>query len=242
VGNSEARSGAGPASAPAWGADAIHLRVYHFSPVRPTFDAITRTEILPALSRCPGVLGVWAGRKGPDELGRRVVASLWTSREAMEEAMGIDLAHLRFQPTYLDETTARVLEVMPVLLTLGVPGRLRSGVLRVARGLVSRGDVPSYAESVRAGVDVDRASSSDPDAVVLASTGQRRFVTISTWSGWTNLQAATGASIERPVSTRHLEDLASFSADHFELLPTDPPAAPLGGTLRTAWRAERSSG
>jgi hypothetical protein len=220
----------------------LHLRLYQFRPIRPTFDAITRSEILPALARCPGVLGVWAGRKGPDELGRRVVASLWTSREAMEEAMGIDLAHLRFQPGYLEETTDRVLEVMPVLLSLGAPGRLRSGVLRVARGLLDRNDVPSYAASVRAGVEADQSRGPDPDVLVFASTGGSGFVTISTWSGWASLQAATGASLQRPIMTRRIEDLASFSADHFELLPTDPPDAPTGQPRRPAWRAERSSG
>jgi hypothetical protein len=222
-------------------ADTLHLRLYHFRPIRPTFDAITRNEILPALARCPGVLGVWAGRKGPDELGRRVVASLWTSREAMEEAMGVDLAQLRFRPEYLDETTDRVLEVLPVLLTLGVPGRLRSGVLRVARGRLLRGDAPSYAESVRAGVAVDHGRSPDPDVVVLAALSDREFVTISTWSGWTSLQAATGASLERPIMTQHIEDLASFDADHYELLPTDPPGASPGAPRQTAPRVDRSS-
>jgi hypothetical protein len=65
----------------------------------------------------------------------------------MEEAMGVDLAHLRFQPGYLDETTDRVLEVRPVLLSVGVPGGLRSGVLRVTRGLLAQGDPSSHAAS-----------------------------------------------------------------------------------------------
>jgi hypothetical protein len=159
----------------------------------------------------------------------------------MEEAMGIDLAHLRFQPQYLDETTGRVLENWPVLLSLGAPGRLRSGVLRVARGLLAQGDPSSYAASVRAGVEVDHGRGSDPDVVVLAAAGDREFVTISTWSGWDSLQAATGASLERPVMTQHMEDLISFDADHFELLPTDPPGAPPGEPRQTAWPVDRSS-
>jgi hypothetical protein len=135
--------------APAAASDAVHLRLYQFNPLRPTFDAVTRNEILPALAQSPGVLGVWAGRKGPDELGRRAVASLWTSRDAMEEAMGIDLAHLRFQPQYLDETTDRVLEVRPVLW-LSIPGRLRSRAAS-ARGLLARGRHASTAESFAPG-------------------------------------------------------------------------------------------
>jgi hypothetical protein len=228
-----------PAPAPA--SDVVQLRLYQFNPLRPTFDAVTRNQILPALAQRPGVLGVWAGRKGPDELGRRVVASLWTSRDAMEEAMGIDLAHLRFQPQYLDETTDRVLEVRPVLWSIGAPGRLRSGVLRVARGLLARGDTVSYAESVRAGVAIDHARGSDPDVLVLASASDREFVTVTTWSGWDSLQAATGASLQRPIRTQHNEGLASFDADHFELLPTDPPGAPPGKPRQTAWPVDRSS-
>jgi hypothetical protein len=104
--------------------------------------------------------------------------------------MGIDLAHLRFQPQYLDEMTDRV------------------------------------------GCDLDM--------LVLASASDRELLTITRWSAWDSLQAVTGASQARPIRTQHIDGLASFDADHFELLPTDPPGATPGEPRQTAWPVDRS--
>jgi hypothetical protein len=46
-----------------------------------------------------------------------------------------------------------------------------------------------------------------------------RFVTLSVWSDWTTLQAATGGDVDRPVTTRHAQLLTDFHAEHYEAIP-----------------------
>jgi hypothetical protein len=171
------------------------VRIYRFRPLRAAFDPIMRGVILPDLARRPGVASVWAGRQGPDELGPRVVVSLWTTLEAMRAAMGYDLASLRFHPDYLEETTERSLEVHTIELW-------------------------SYVRFVRSGVEVDLRAGHGPRALILAGAGQGRFVTASVWSDWDTLEVATGASVERPSHTKPTEQVTSFEVEHYEILPS----------------------
>ena len=59
------------------------LRLFHFHPVGAAFDSIMRDVMLPDRRRLPGIVDVFLGRRGPDELGPRMNATVWTSREAM---------------------------------------------------------------------------------------------------------------------------------------------------------------
>ena len=53
----------------------------------------------------------YIGRQGPEELGPRLIATVWDSRDAMATAVGESFDQPIFLPKYLDETTDRVLEV-----------------------------------------------------------------------------------------------------------------------------------
>ena len=196
-------------------------RVFTCRPLRPAFDAALRDVLVPDLRDRPGVLDVCAGRRGPDELGHRVVVSLWASLDAMRASMGEDLEAARFHPELLPETTDRHLEVLPVLLVLAKDAGDEPpvGVLRIARGSLRGLPVERYAEHVRGGVEEDHALGHGPRWLILAKASEHAFVTISRWTDWTTIQLATGASIDDPIRTRPHAEMTSFQAHHYELLP-----------------------
>ncbi|CAN5847354.1 hypothetical protein BH23CHL8_BH23CHL8_28440 [soil metagenome] len=211
------------------------VRAFSCRPLRPAFDIALRDVLLPDLCDCAGVLDACVGRKGPDELGGRLVVSLWVSLEAMHRSMGGDIETSRFHPELLEETTERRLEVLPVILLLGEETTTPVGVLRVARGTLHDMSVEDYADQVRAGVEDDRAHGHGPRWLVLARGAERGFVTISRWPDWSSIALATGASIHDPTRTKRLTEIRVFKADHYELLPVggreDAPARPDRGAL-----------
>jgi hypothetical protein len=200
-------------------ADGRVLRLYRFRPVRVAFDRTMREVILPDLAMRPGVLQVCAARKGPAETGTRVVASLWTSLEAMTEAMGPDLERLRFFPEHFGETTDHQLEVLPVLVAMRHRQALQSGIMRVARGELATLSVRRYADDARAGIEADIRAGHGPASIALAESGERRFVTVSCWYDWDSIEQATGSTAQRPINTMRITDLSSFDVDHLELVP-----------------------
>lgn len=197
------------------------LRLFLARPVRVAFDSVIRDVMAPDLRAQPGVEAVWVGRKGPDELGDRAIVSLWTSEAAMRAAMGDSLERSRFHPEHLPETTDRRLEVLPVLVEQGADRPVRATILRVARGHLSGISLVDYARDVRKGARRDLLRGRGPEALILAAAGADRFVTISTWSDWEALAAATGASLDQPVRTREQHIIEGFTADHLELLVLD---------------------
>jgi hypothetical protein len=53
------------------------------------------------------------------------------------------------------------------------------------------------------------------------------LVTVSAWTDWKAIEAATGGDIRHPMVTRNAVRIASGSAAHYEILPpTRPPARP----------------
>ena len=58
--------------------------------------------MLPDLRGMPGLVDVFLGRRGPDELGPRLNATVWTSREAMVAGVGEDFDPPIFHPEYID--------------------------------------------------------------------------------------------------------------------------------------------
>lgn len=194
------------------------LRLFLARPVRLAFDTVVREVMIPDLRAQPGVIAVWAGRQGPDELGDRALVSLWTSQAAMIAAMGEDLERSRFHPEYLTETVARRLAVLPVLVEVGTERPVRATILRIARGRLTRIDLGTYARDVEAGASRDLERGRGPETLILGADGPDRFVTVSTWADWDALAAATGASIEQPVRTREQHAIDGFSAVHLELV------------------------
>ena len=71
--------------------DRAVIRLSCFRSARAEFDQVLRTVMLTDLRRMDGLLDVHVGRRGPDQLGDRIVASIWTDRNAMVAGMGPSL-------------------------------------------------------------------------------------------------------------------------------------------------------
>ena len=196
------------------------IRLFRFRPVRPAFDQIMRGVLIPDLEAQPGLLDVLVARRGPDELGDRIIASVWSSREQMAEVLGeLFEPTSRFDPELLGETTDRSLEVVPIEFGVRRPDRPVSTILRVSHGRVRLGRRPDYIAAAREGTESDIAAGRGPAVLYLSTAGDDRFVTISAWPSWTEVAEATGGDVAQPIATRHPELILDFEAVHFELLP-----------------------
>jgi hypothetical protein len=196
------------------------LRLFRFRPARPAFDAVLRTVMLPDLARVPGVVAIHMGRQGPTETGERLVASLWTSREAMAAAVGESFERPVFHPEYIDETVDKRLDVAKVAFATETGPRLTPNVVRLLVGRARPGRLAGYVEAARAGTEEDIAAGRGPLALYLGVFDDERFVTLSLWGQWSKIGEATGGSIDAPTVTRHRELLADWHIDHYEAVPT----------------------
>ena len=59
-------------------------------------------------------------------------------------------------------------------------------------------------------------------AFALGTEPPDAIVTVSAWSGWAEIETATGGTTHAPIATRHAGRLASFTVDHLEILPETP--------------------
>ena len=194
------------------------IRLFRCRPVRGAFDAILRDVMIPDLRARPGLVDVHAGRTGGDELGERLVASVWESRPAMVGSLGETIASSPFHPEYLAETADRSIEVLDVATMLRFGEIVDAAVLRLARGRVRSGELAAYVEEVRCGVLEDRERGVGPGALYVGVAGPDEFVTVSTWDGWASIEAATGADTQSPVATQHGQRLESFEVTHYEIV------------------------
>jgi quinol monooxygenase YgiN len=198
------------------GQDAV-VRVFHFQPRRPAFDAILRDSVLPDLRAMAGCLRVWAGRQGPGELGIRSIVSVWSSRAAMSAAVGDDPDDTRFHPGHLKEISDGRLEVFSLVLMESSSVALATGILRVTRGTLADDDLAGYARLVVNDLGSRREDGAGPAAIVVASGAEREVVMVSTWPDWAAIECATGASVEEPLRAKR-DRLSGFQAAHYELL------------------------
>jgi hypothetical protein len=185
-------------------------------------DTSLRRRGLAALSALPGVVDVYAGRRGPDQNGERVIATIWEPTvgdldgrppaASARECLEVELAGL--EPTIERVST----EVLPLRLAVRYPSDAAARVLRVFRGEIRDGRVEEYVAAARDGSDRDAQLGEGPLAIHLAMTGELSFLTVSVWPGWSAIQERTGSDIHHPVSTQHRELLRSGSAFHYEIL------------------------
>jgi hypothetical protein len=187
--------------------------------VRIAFDLLLRQTMVPALLELPGLNDLYVGRQGPDELGPRLVGTVWDSRDAMATAVGESFERPAFMPEHLDKTQDRELDVLPLAFGYRFARPERPGLLRVVQGEVYLGGLERYVELARAGTQADAQSGRGPLALYLAPRPPKAFVTLSIWSDWTTLQEATGGDIDQPIATRHSRMLSSWRADHYEAIP-----------------------
>jgi hypothetical protein len=206
----------------------VFVRLSRFRTTRPAFDAVLRTTVLPRTRARSGNVAVFAGRQGPDEIGARLLASLWipaaSSNGPGAPAAAGSEADAGAEDA-LDGTAGQSTEVMPVVLLRLAAAPLATGILRVARGHLRDLDVASYAQDVSRDITGIQALSAGPSDLVMATPGEGSFVMLTTWRDWSAIEAATGASISEPLRTKQLPALESFEADHFELL-SELPAVP----------------
>lgn len=193
------------------------MRLFHFHPVRPAFDAVLRDSVLPDLRAMPGATRVWAGRQGPGEVGTRLIVSVWSSLAAMSAALGDDLDDDRLLPEHLDETSERRLEVLSLVLMDVGSAAFPTGILRLTRGTLAGSDIADYARLVVNDLTRWRDDGVGPGAVVLASGREQEVVMVSTWPDWAAIERATGASIEEPLRMKR-DRLSGFLAAHYELV------------------------
>jgi hypothetical protein len=201
------------------------LRLFRFRPVRKGFDAVLRDELIPDLVAFPALIDAYIGRQGPDEMGERLVASVWESRAAMSADVGEGFEPAIFHPEQLDGITDRALDVEELTIAMhfdDVPALPEStaGILRLARGHIQPGELDAYREDVRLGTLADAKAGYGPLALYLAIDPPDRFLTMSVWSSWSVLEAATGGDVRRPLATRHAERIKDWGAVHYEILPS----------------------
>ena len=188
-----------------------------FLPRRVGIDDAMRRQLAPALRAEAGLMEVIAGRHGPDELGPRIVATVWSSGAVSD---------VPDRTTTLDDL-AKSLDVTDVRAEHLVvraeihDARDRSArLLRVFRGQVRPGELDRYVDEAEAGTWADVAAGRGPIALFLGTepSSPDRFVTVSTWPDWATVGAATGGDVRRPIATRHPERLLAADATHFEVV------------------------
>jgi hypothetical protein len=191
------------------------VRVFTFRTVRPGFDSVLRGELMPEMRGMSGLVEVFFGRQGPDDVGPRITVSIWSSREEMVAGVSDRLGV--FHPEYLAATSDHVLEVFEGRIGDRVDGPPPT-ILRVFRGVVRPGELDAYVDEVRDGVELDRRNGVGPIALYLGATDEGLFITASAWREWDDIAGSTGGDVREPNRTRHPERLESWSIEHFEIV------------------------
>jgi hypothetical protein len=196
------------------------IRLFDFQPTRPAFDNVLRDWIVPALCRQPGIVDVYAGRHGPDELGPRLIVSIWESPDAMDRAFGPSDDTGALQPETLDGMVERHAEVLSAEVAFRADSPVGPPrIIRVLRGSARPGQLARYIEEARAGLSQDVAAGHGPIAFYLGlGPLPASFVALSVWTSWEAIELATGGDIRQPMATRRPELIASFEATHFEAI------------------------
>jgi hypothetical protein len=202
------------------------MRVLRFR--APGVDAVVEANLRAALARPPwdaaGLVGTFAGRRGGEFPGEHAVVSLWASAGEM-------VAALALHPTppelaTLPESTDVDLVAVQLALVLEFDRSDTVQVLRIYRGEVHPGELEAYVEDAREGTHADVTAGYGPHALYLGVDPPTRFVTVSLWSSWDQIQSATGADLREPITTRHAHRLRAGTAQLYELLPQGVAALP----------------
>jgi hypothetical protein len=199
--------------------DETFLRVFAFSPSRPgLIDSVLRDDVLPELARSRDLLDVYAGRHGPGDTGERVVVSIWSAPEPAEPIRA-EAEVLAAHPELSDAIGTTALSIEPIALGLSFEGIEEARILRLFEGDVRDGAMAEYIEDVRRGAMADAADNRGLVALYLACRSQARFLTVSAWTGWDGIEAATGGDVVHPIRTRHSDRLTIVRVQHYEVLP-----------------------
>lgn len=195
------------------------VRLFRFLPTRPAFDNVIRDSIVPAIRSESGAIGVYAGRHGPDELGPRLIMSVWDSRAAMDAVFGVSRPGgiLPEAGEEIADGTVDVLE--PEIAYRAEEVEEPPRIIRILRGCAQPGTRARYVEETRAGLAADVAAGHGPTAFYLAAgETPEAFVAVSVWNGWQAIEVSTGGDVRQPTATRRPELIAAFDATHYEAI------------------------
>ena len=155
-----------------------------------------------------------------DQARERVIATTWPDVRTMVAALGPESEHgvapIEELPVMADSNV----RVLPLAFSLTFDRSSPPSVLRVYRGRARPGELHEYTAEVREGTFADDSAAHGPLALCLAHDEPDRFVTVSTWTDWDTIMAATGGSFTNPIATRHSHRLLEGTADLYEILPT----------------------
>lgn len=196
------------------------LRLFGFRPrgFGADYDALLRRTLLPAFLELPGLRDAYVGRRGPDESGERMIVSIWQSGEAMSAAQGAGGGDLLEIETAEEVGPCR-LESVTLAVDLPFERADPARILRVFRGQVREGELELYVEEARNGTLADAAGPHGPLGLYLGPQPPDRFVTVSVWTGWESIEAATHGNIRQPIATSNAARLVGGTASHYEVVP-----------------------
>jgi heme-degrading monooxygenase HmoA len=200
--------------------DSSVLRLFGFRPLGfgADYDARLRRTLLPPFLELPGLRSVYVGRRGPDESGERMIVSIWESGAAMSAAQGAGDGD-RLEIETAEEVGPCRLEFVTLAVDLPFDRADPAQVLRVFRGQVREGELDLYAEEARNGTLADAAGPRGPLGLYLGSQPPDRFITVSVWTDWESIEAATHGNIRQPIATSNAARLVGGTATHYEVVP-----------------------
>jgi hypothetical protein len=195
------------------------LRVVRFQPgvAESAFDAGLRDTVVPRVVDGEALVDVWVGRRGSREDRARVLVSTWRTDPESEADGPIDIAALRS----LGEDIVAVdgVEQTPLSVHARFDRAEPTRILRVFHGQVRPGELDTYIELARTGMLADAAVYDGLIAFALGARSADAFTTVSVWTGWPAIEAATGGNTRQPFMTRNAQLLTEFTVAHYEVLP-----------------------
>ena len=194
------------------------LRVVRFRSQGAESDGYLRSVMIPYLRGLPGLLDIHVGRRDQVEGDDRIVATVWTDRVAMIDALG-ESGHSASFPERQGVVTAETVEALDLRIELPFAAPQPSALLRLFRGEVRPGELDAYIEETRAGTLADVAADRGPAVLFLAVDPPDRFVTLSLWPSFQAIADATGGDIHRPTTTKDSSRLVGMDVVHYEVVP-----------------------
>lgn len=147
------------------------LRVVRFTPQGVGVDTRLRDDLVPDLLRIPGIRGVFAGRMGPGDDGRRLLATVWTSIDAIAPGARGSGGTTGADPEHLADAPGREAETYPLAIAIAPLGPADIGILRLVRGRTRAGALDEYVRQAREGTITDRVLGVGPERSTSAPTG-----------------------------------------------------------------------
>jgi len=195
------------------------LRVISFQPAtaESAFDAGLRETVVPQVADADDVVDLWVGRRGSREDRARVLASTWRVDPEAEPGGPVDVAAL--QGLGNGVVAVDGVEQTPLAVHARFERPDPKRILRVFHGQVRSAELETYVDLARTGMLADSVAYDGLIAFALGTRAPDEFTTVSVWTGWPAIEAATGGNTRQPFMTRNAHLLRTFMVIHYEVLP-----------------------